>query len=489
MAVTWLKPLHIGKGQTIAKALGRSLNYVDDSDKTESGEWVTSYECDPLIADDEFMFSKNQYAAVTGRDQGAKDIIAYHLRISFAPGETDAETANRIGYELAMKLTKGNHAFVCCTHTDRAHLHTHVVFNSTSLDCTKKFRNFKSSSFAVRRIADHLCLENGLSIVTDPKPSRGSYATWQGDVKLPSNRERLEQMMDIAFETSKDYDSFIAALIAAGCEVKHNKNLSFKIPGAERFARCSSLGNDYTYEAILERLSGRRVVEPKPRASVAVVETFVPFVITGQTKFGLLIDIQQKIQEGKGEAYRLWASVYNLKQAAKTLIYLKEVGIDSYDELVAKSTAANSKFNGRLNRIKEIESHQKEISELQKKIGDYSKTRDIYNRYKKSGWNEKFFEEHRTDLTLHQTAKNHFDKLGYSKNNPLPKIDALKQEWAVLEAEKKNLYRDYHELKDQRKELLTAKSNCEWLLGINRNAPARNAELDSGQRQKNSHER
>ena len=97
MAVTWLKPLHIGKGQTIAKALGRSLNYVDNSHKTDSGEWVTSYECDPLIADDEFMFSKNQYAAVTGRDQGAKDVIAYHLRISFAPGETDAETANRIG--------------------------------------------------------------------------------------------------------------------------------------------------------------------------------------------------------------------------------------------------------------------------------------------------------------------------------------------------------------------------------------------------------
>jgi len=151
MAVTWLKPLHIGKGRTIAAALGRSIDYVENPDKTEIGEWVTSYECDPLIVDDEFMFSKNKYAAITGRSQGERDVIAYHVRISFKPGETDAATANKIGYDLAMKLTKGNHAFICCTHTDKAHAHSHVIINSTSLDCTKKFRNFKSSSFAVYR--------------------------------------------------------------------------------------------------------------------------------------------------------------------------------------------------------------------------------------------------------------------------------------------------------------------------------------------------
>ena len=486
MATTWIKSLHIGKGRTIATALAISLEYVDNSDKTDSGEWVTSYECDPLIADDEFLFSKNQYAAITGRDQGAKDVIAYHVRISFKPGETDAATANKIGYDLAMKLTKGNHAFICCTHTDKAHAHTHVVFNSTSLDCTKKFRNFKSSSFAVRRIADHLCLENGLSIVTDPKPSRGSYATWQDDTKPHTNRERLEQMIDAALENAKDFEAFLAAMKAAGCEVKHNKNLAFKIPGAERFARCSSLGNDYNYEAILERIAGKRIVAAKPR--VAVVETFIPFIITGQTKFGLLIDIQQKIHEGKGEAYRQWASVYNLKQAAKTLIYLKEVGIDSYDELVRRASVASSDFNGRLNRIKEIESRQKEISELQKQMGTYGKTRDVYNQYIKSGRSKKFFETHRADLTLHQAAKNHFDKLGYGKTNPLPKIDALKKDWATLEAEKKNLYRSYHELKGQRTELLTAKSNCEWLLGINRNAPAHSVDSRE-QRRNNSHDR
>jgi hypothetical protein len=250
MATTWIKPLHKWKGKTLAASLGFSMDYVENPEKTKQGEWVTSYECDPLIATEEFMFSKNQYTKITGRDQREKDVIAYHLRISFAPGETDAETANRIGYELAMKLTKGNHAFVCCTHTDKAHIHTHVAINSTSLDCIKKFRNSKNSSFYIRRIADHLCLENGLSIVENPKQSRGRYANWQGDTKPPTNRERLELMIEAALEKSKDYDEFIAAMIAEGCEVKkRGKNISFKVPGAERFARWDSLGDGRSYKS------------------------------------------------------------------------------------------------------------------------------------------------------------------------------------------------------------------------------------------------
>jgi hypothetical protein len=295
MATTTIIPLHAGKGRTVATALGLTVDYVENPDKTDGGEWVTAYGCDPLIVDKEFLFAKNQYAAITGRSQGERDVIGYHLRISFRPGETDAATANRIGYDLAMKLTHGNHAFVCCTHLDKRHMHSHIVINSTSLDCTRKFRNFKGSTFAVRRIADHLCLEHGLSIVAEPKRSRGSYAKWQGDERKPSHRETLARFLDAALQSAKDYDAFIAAMIAADCEVKRGKYLAFRIPGAERFTRCKSLGEDYTEDAIRERLAGRRTVTPR-----IVPEEFVPFVITRETKFGLLIDIQRKIQEGKG---------------------------------------------------------------------------------------------------------------------------------------------------------------------------------------------
>ena len=229
MATTAILPIHAGK-RAVATALRMSVSYIENKDKTDGGEWVTAYECDPLIADAEFLFSKNQYAAITGRDQGSRDVIAYHLRISFKPGETDAATANRIGYDLAMKLTHGDHAFVCCTHVDKHHIHSHIAINSTSLDCMSKFRNFKGSTFVVRRIADHLCLENGLSIIEEPKPSKGkSYGKWQGDNKPQSNRNKLKQFIDIAIQNAKDYDELIATLIAAGCEVKQGKYLSIKI--------------------------------------------------------------------------------------------------------------------------------------------------------------------------------------------------------------------------------------------------------------------
>ncbi|MGI6169952.1 MAG: relaxase/mobilization nuclease domain-containing protein [Christensenellales bacterium] len=291
MATTTIIPLHAGKGRAVAMALGATMDYIKNPDKTDCGQWVTAYECDPLIADQEFSFSKQQYTAVTGRTQGAHDVIGYHLRISFKPGETGAQTANKIGYDLAMKLMHGNHAFVCCTRVDKAHIHSHNVINSTSLDCTKKFRNFKGSSFAIRRIADHLCVENGLSIVANPKPSRGHYGKWQGDTKPLTNRDRLRQMIDAAIQSPKDYDEFIAAMIKAECEVKQGANLAFKIPSGERFLRCKSLGVDYTEAAIRERLAGlRRTI-------------YTPFTVTSKTSFGLLIDIEQKVREGKGPAY------------------------------------------------------------------------------------------------------------------------------------------------------------------------------------------
>ena len=111
MATTRLMPLHVGKGRTVAEALGRTTDYVKNPEKTEGGELVTAYQCNPAIADQEFLFSKRQYATITGRNPKQNDVIAYHLRQSFKPGEITPELANKIGYDLAMSLTKGKHAF------------------------------------------------------------------------------------------------------------------------------------------------------------------------------------------------------------------------------------------------------------------------------------------------------------------------------------------------------------------------------------------
>ena len=193
MATTRIMPLHTGKGRSVGNAIRDILDYVENPDKTDRGRLITAHGCNGPIADAEFLFSKQQYLARTGRRRGADDVIAYHVRQAFVPGEVTPEEANRIGVEFARRFTKDDHAFIVCTHIDRAHVHNHIIWNSTSLDCTRKFRNFWGSTRAVRRLSDTLCIENGLSIVEDPKPKGQTYDKWLGTQAKPSHRELLRQ--------------------------------------------------------------------------------------------------------------------------------------------------------------------------------------------------------------------------------------------------------------------------------------------------------
>ena len=123
MATTRIMPLHIGKGRTESQAVSDIIDYVANPQKTDNGKLITGYGCDSRTADAEFLLAKRQYIAATGRVRGADDVIAYHVRQSFKPGEITPEEANRLGVEFAMRFTKGNHAFVVCTHIDKSHIH------------------------------------------------------------------------------------------------------------------------------------------------------------------------------------------------------------------------------------------------------------------------------------------------------------------------------------------------------------------------------
>ena len=111
MAAVRLIALHANKGKSVAQCLGDRTDYAKNPEKTEKGNLVTAYECDPMTVDEEFMLSKRKYQQITGREQQS-DVIAYQIRQSFKPGKITAEEANRLGYELAMRFTKGKYAFI-----------------------------------------------------------------------------------------------------------------------------------------------------------------------------------------------------------------------------------------------------------------------------------------------------------------------------------------------------------------------------------------
>jgi len=163
-----------------------------------------------------------------------------------------------------------------------------------------------------------------------------------------------------------------------------------------------------------------------------------------------------------------------LKQASKTLIWLQEQGIDTYDDLQKKATVVGGKHYRLSQEIREIEAKQKDISELQRQIGAYNKTRVVYQEYKaikKPKKQQEFYEDHRAAIDICRAAKKYFNeqKLG----GKLPPIATLKQVWATLDSEKKSLYKDYHALTLRHKELQTALMNARNILGINANGQIR----------------
>lgn len=452
MATSRLIPMRVSKGKTIGQTITDRTDYAMNPAKTDNGEWASAYECDPATVDAEFLLSKRQYRTQTGRTQ-ARDVLAYQLRQSFKPGEVSPEEANRIGYELAMRWTKGKHAFIVATHVDKAHIHNHVIYNSTTLDCTRKFRNFWGSTAAVRRLNDTICLEHGLSIVEEPKRHGMSYGKWLGDQKELSQRDLLRQAIDAALaKKPRSFDAFLTEIAAAGYAVKQGKHVAFRAEGKDSFIRLRSLGDGYSEEAIRAVIAGERTHAPQKK----VIPAPAP------ERVNLLVDIQAKLQAGKGGGYERWAKVFNLKQMAQTINYLSEHKLLDYGELEAKAAEATARFNALSGQIKTAEKRIAELTALRKSIFQYRKTRDVYVAYRKAGYSKQFYAEHEGDILLHKAAKAAFDALPGKK---IPPLSALQAEYDALLFEKKSAYGEYVRARKDMQAVMTAKANVDTILG------------------------
>ena len=432
LAATRLIAMRKNKGKSIAACLNNHTSYIQNPDKTEQGELVSSYQCSPLTVDEEFMLTKRLYEQTTGRRQKS-DVIAYQVRQSFRPGEVTPEEANKIGYEFAERFLKGKHAFIVATHTDRAHIHNHIIYNSTALDGTRKFRDFYFSALAVQRLSDLICLEHQLSVI-QKKP----YRERQKRILYPpkeSNRDKLCTVIDniLLHDKLKDFAAFLDALEQQGYEVKRGKHPSVKGKGQRRFIRFRTLGAGYTEEEIKMVLDGKAEHQPPPKQPLP------------EKKFGLLVDIPTKMAESKTSGYKKWATRFNLKEMSKTLLYLQEKKIDSADELRERAAAATERYHTLGDSIKAAEKRMGEIAVLRAHIVNYAKTRDAYAAYRKAGYSKKFLEAHREEIELHKAAKAAFDEADLKK---LPKVKDLNVEYFELLSQKKAAYPEYRKAKE-----------------------------------------
>ena len=425
---------------------------------------MSSYLCDPETAHAEFMLVKGQYQAETGRtaEQGA---LCYQIRQVFPQGEVTPKEANRIGYETAMRWTKGKYQFFVCTHTDKGHIHNHIYYNSTAYDRSRKFRNFIGSSFALRRLSDRVCLEHALSVVERPKlHSKGRflhYGQWQGEVRPPSQKEQIRCAIDTALsKRPADFADFLRRMEAVGFQVVHGRGgvISFRAPGHDRAARlrASTLGAGYGREDIQAVIDGKA-----PTRTAPVRRAPTP------RRVNLLIDIQERMRQGKGPAYERWAKVYNLKQMAAALQYLKEHRLFEYDDLAAKTDAATEQFHTLAGDIQQTEAELSRVSDLMAAVVQYAKTRPAFDGYKAAKYNRKYLAEHEAELADYRAAKATMaELLGGEK---LPKIDVLKEKRRQLAARKKALYLEYRKAQQDMRELVAVKGSVDHLRGLTDN--------------------
>ena len=332
---------------------------------------------------------------------------------------------------------------MCCTIS--LHIY-HIIFCAVDMVNQRKYISNKQSYAYIRRTSDRLCKENGLSVVKPGQSKGKSYAEWNAQRKGTSWKAKLKAAIDAAIPQAKDFDDFLRLMQAQGYEIKPGKFISFRAPGQERFTRCKTLGEAYTEEAIKERIKGRVITRvPKERKGIS-----------------LRIDLENNIKAQQSAGYEKWVTLHNLKQAAKTLNFLTEHGIDTYPDLesrVAEITAASDEAAAAL---KAMEHRLADMAVLIKHITTYQKTKPVYDAYRRAKDKAAYRAAHESSIILFEAAAKAVKPALIG--GKLPNVAALQAEYAALGEQKEKLYADYGKLKKQVKEYDVIKRNIDSVL-------------------------
>ena len=434
MAVTKIKP--------IKSTLSKALDYIENPDKTDGKMLVSSFGCSYETADIEFEYTLSQ-ALQKGNN------LAFHLIQSFEPGEVDYQKAHEIGKQLADAVTKGQHEYVLTTHIDKGHVHNHIIFCAVNFVDHRKYNSNKRSYYGIRNMSDKLCRENGLSVVVPGKGSKGkSYAEYQAEKTGTSWKGKLKIAVDALIPQVSSFEELLQRLQAAGYEIKPGKYVSCRAPGQERFTRCKTLGENYTEEAITSRIKGLAVDRGPNRQRKGIT---------------LRIDLENNIKAQQSAGYARWAKLQNLKQAAKTMNFLTEHGIEQYAELESKVMEISAVNDEAAAALKDVERRLGDMAVLIKNLTTYKQFRPVVLEYRKAKDKAAFRREHESQLILYEAAAKAIKDAGITR---LPDLAALKAEYRELDKQKARLYEQYGEVKRELKEYGIIKQNVDSILRV-----------------------
>ncbi|HEG7679078.1 TPA: relaxase/mobilization nuclease domain-containing protein [Staphylococcus aureus] len=242
------------------KSASRAINYAEKRAEEKSG-----LNCDIDYAKSSFK----QTRALYGKEN---DIQAHTVIQSFKPGEVTPEQCNQLGLELAEKIAP-NHQVAIYTHTDKEHVHNHIVINSIDLETGRKYQSNKKQRDFVKRSNDEICREHGLSV---PERNTAKLRYTQAEKSLIEKdqyswKDDLREKIENAKYYTSDFKSFSEHLEKSGIEFKvRGKNVSYKPENVNKWVRGKTLGEDYDKGALEYEFTRRDREEEKESEQDAV---------------------------------------------------------------------------------------------------------------------------------------------------------------------------------------------------------------------------
>ena len=237
-----------------ARHLKRALDYVMNPEKTQGGRLVGAINCQADMAFEQMMDTKKQFGK-TDKRQG------YHIILSFKEDEVEPDRAFEITQKFVAEYLGDAYEAVFVVHDNTDHVHSHIVFNSVSFVDGKKYR-YEKGDWAkyIQPITNKLCQEYGLSIIDVEDGSKEkqheNYKDWseyrEGSFVWA---DMIKRDFDACILQANDFSGFLELLSEKGYEVKQGKYLAVRPQGMTRFRRCKTLGENYSQEAIVERIA------------------------------------------------------------------------------------------------------------------------------------------------------------------------------------------------------------------------------------------
>lgn len=244
MAITKVMHMKASKNRQIDVHLKQAITYIIKPEKLGDANLVGGINCLPEKAYEMMKATKKMFQKTGGR-QG------YHLVISLKPGEGTPEQMYDIAMRFAEELLHNEYEAVVAVHTDREHLHAHIVLNSVNMVNGYKFQYHNGDWKAIiQPITNRLCEEYGLDIMPaeySKDPKNMSRPEWERE---NSYTTLIKDDVNYCALLAEDERHFIYLLSRLGYEVKEGKHIAVKAPGMKRFKRIDTISEDFSRENI-----------------------------------------------------------------------------------------------------------------------------------------------------------------------------------------------------------------------------------------------